>query len=1172
MADPEHSTRAPHPLDATWDAEAVPGILDAISEAVYIQDREGRFLYVNEGAARMYGLRREELIGESPARVTAPGRNDLESVARQVSDAFGGKPQTFPFWALRANGEPFLKEVRLYPGSYRGQRAVIAVAQDISDRHRAEQVREAAYRITEATLTAPDLEQLFREVHAIVRNLMPADNFYIALHDRRTGRVSFPYWVDQMEPVQPERPFGDGLTEFLLRTGRPQLVDAERLRQLRSSGEVDRVGPEGLAWLGVPLSGSHGVFGALVVQSYEGGHRYGEAEQALLTFVSGQVAMAIERKRAETSHRLTKAALDQAQESVFGMESDGRFIFVNQAACEGLGYSRDDLLAMKVMDVDPSVTAEAWVQIWQAGGRGEGLHLETVQRRKDGTFRPVEVSRSFFSFEGRRLLFAHVRDISERRRAEEALRLSEAKFSSAFHASPDAINITRVEDGTYLDVSEGFTRMTGWTRGEAVGKSALDLGIWADPEDRLRMLTLLGQGQGEFIGFEAPFRSKDGHVIQGLMSGKRMEINGEPCLLTFTRDITERKQAEAALRASEQRLWAVLRNAQAVIFQLDSEGRFLLSEGLGLASLGLEPGQVVGLSALELYGEEPELVQQIREALAGRGSRSLTRAAGRAWDNTLTPVRDAQGRVKSVIGIALDVTAQQEAQQALEAERGLFVGGPVMVIRWRNDAARTVDYVSPNVESLLGYTAEDLTSGRVVFRSLVHPEDDSRIREEARRHHGRGTTHYEQEYRIRHADGTYRWFFDFTGAAGSLAETPYFLGYLLDITERRHAEEALRQAQKLESLGVLAGGIAHDFNNLLTSILGNLNLAQLQMPQGAPVQAYLENMEKGILRAAELTKQMLAYSGRGRFVVEAHDLNAVVRELTHLLEVSISKKVALTFDLDPALPPIEADAAQIQQVVMNLVTNASDAIGDRDGRIRICTGRVDLQGEDLPALPGQSLAPGPYAMLEVEDTGCGMAPEVLERIFDPFFTTKATGRGLGLSAMLGILRGHRAGLRIQSRPGEGSVFRLYFPVLATPHAEPAPPAEPAPKARLRGRVLLVDDEEMILETTGAVLSAMGFEVATARDGAEALALVDGDPAGFDLVLMDLTMPRMDGREAFQALRQRDRAAKVILCSGFTEQDILRTFDGEAPSAFIQKPYQVQELRRVIQRILEGGRG
>ncbi|HEX9081937.1 MAG TPA: PAS domain S-box protein, partial [Holophagaceae bacterium] len=722
-------------------AEGIPGILDAISEAVYVLDSEGHFLYVNEGAARMYGAPRETLIGQTPAHFSAPGGNDLAAVDRQLAEAFAGTPQQFRFWGRRTSGEAFPKEVRLYPGTYQGQKVVVAMAHDISERLRAERIREATFRIAESALTATDLPQLFAAVHETIQTLLPADNCYLALHDAHAGRVSFPYWVDQKEPHQPERPFGQGLTEFVLRTGLPQLVDSARLKDLLIQGDVAGTGPESLAWLGVPLSGADGTFGVLAVQSYEGGYSYTPEDRDLLSFVSGQVAMAIERKRMETDRRLTRAAVDLSADAVFGMVESGRFIFVNQAACQGLGYTREELLSLGVLDVDPTLTPAAWAEEWAKVRRGEHLRHTTHQRRKDGSLRPVEISRIHFTFEGEEVLFSNVRDITERRQAEEALRLSEAKFSMAFHASPDAINITRVSDGTYLDVSEGFTQMTGWSREECVGHSSLERGIWADPEDRAHIVALLLE-HGEFVGYEAVFRAKDGHLIHGLMSGKRLEVNGVPCLLTFTRDITDRKRAEAALKASEQRLWTVLKHVQAVIYQLDSEGRFLLSEGLGLAALGLCPGQVVGLSAFELYRDDPAVQDQLGRALQGIGSRELTRAAGRIYDNTLTPVLDDKGRLESVIGIALDVTPQQEAQEALLAERGLFVGGPVMVIRWRSSPGWPVDYISPNVMAVLGYSAEELVSGRIRFQGLVHPEDFPRIHEDARRNREQGITHY----------------------------------------------------------------------------------------------------------------------------------------------------------------------------------------------------------------------------------------------------------------------------------------------------------------------------------------------------------------------------------------------------------------------------------------------
>jgi signal transduction histidine kinase/CheY-like chemotaxis protein/ABC-type amino acid transport substrate-binding protein len=385
--------------------------------------------------------------------------------------------------------------------------------------------------------------------------------------------------------------------------------------------------------------------------------------------------------------------------------------------------------------------------------------------------------------------------------------------------------------------------------------------------------------------------------------------------------------------------------------------------------------------------------------------------------------------------------------------------------------------------------------------------------------------------------------------------------------ERLELERQVQHAQKLESLGVLAGGIAHDFNNLLTAMLGHMNVAQLKLAPESPAIPHLESLERIIHRASDLTRQMLAYSGKGRFVVRPYDLNQVVREMTHLLEVSISKKIALRFHLAESLPPVQADAAQIQQVIMNLVTNASDAIGDREGTIRLATSLAELDRRYLDQLyQGQDLAPGSYVALEVSDTGCGMSQEVQGRIFEPFFTTKVTGRGLGLSATLGILKGHHAGIRIYSEAGRGTTFRLLFPACPTCSGE-APPQEAARTPRQIGTVLLVDDEQMIREAAGAALESLGLQVVTAVDGLDAVEVFTRQKDSIDLVLMDLTMPHMDGREAFQHLRRIRPDIPVILSSGYNEQESIQQFLGRGLAGFLQKPYTLQALERTVQEAL-----
>jgi signal transduction histidine kinase/CheY-like chemotaxis protein/ABC-type amino acid transport substrate-binding protein len=384
---------------------------------------------------------------------------------------------------------------------------------------------------------------------------------------------------------------------------------------------------------------------------------------------------------------------------------------------------------------------------------------------------------------------------------------------------------------------------------------------------------------------------------------------------------------------------------------------------------------------------------------------------------------------------------------------------------------------------------------------------------------------------------------------------------------RQVLEEQMQHAQKLESLGVLAGGIAHDFNNLMTAMLGHLNVAQMKLAPESPAIPNLESLEKIIHRAADLTRQMLAYSGKGRFVVRPYNLNQVVQEVTHLLEVSISKKVALRYDLAPVLPMVEADAAQIQQVIMNLVTNAADAIGDHEGTIRLTTGTLEVDRPYLEqAFQGQGLAPGNYVSLEVTDSGCGMSPDVLARIFDPFFTTKVAGRGLGLSATIGILKGHRAGLRIYSEVGKGTTFKLLFPSSEVQQAE-ASGQIAIPALMKKATVLLVDDEEMIREAATDVLESIGLQVVCAEDGQEALDIIHSGHPPVDLVLMDLTMPRMDGREAFRALHRTHPDLPVILCSGYSEKECTEELAGRGLAAFLQKPYTLRHLETTVLEVL-----
>jgi PAS domain S-box-containing protein len=379
-----------------------------------------------------------------------------------------------------------------------------------------------------------------------------------------------------------------------------------------------------------------------------------------------------------------------------------------------------------------------------------------------------------------------------------------------------------------------------------------------------------------------------------------------------------------------------------------------------------------------------------------------------------------------------------------------------------------------------------------------------------------------------------------------------------DISERKMFEEQMRQAQKLESLGVLAGGLAHDFNNLLTGVLGNASLALDDLAHH-PARAQVEEIVGAAERAAMLVKQMLAYAGKGRFVLERLDLSHVVSEMAPLIRASIGPATLLDLRLTADLPCVEADAAQLQQLVMNLALNAAEAVGNSNGRVRISTAAREADGEL-------------QVVLEVSDTGCGMDEETKARIFDPFFTTKFTGRGLGLAAVLGIIRAHRGSITVDSTPGSGSTFTVVLPAAET--LESAEAHDAPAELRGYGSILVIDDEELVRNMTRYSLQRFGYAVETASDRRHAVEVFGSRPHDFDAVLLDLTMPHNNGEDTLRDLREIRPNVPIILSGGYSEMEAERRFADSGVAGFLQKPYTATTLARKLKQAVrersEGG--
>ncbi|MBI5693605.1 MAG: PAS domain S-box protein [Verrucomicrobia bacterium] len=533
---------------------------------------------------------------------------------------------------------------------------------------------------------------------------------------------------------------------------------------------------------------------------------------------------------------------------------------------------------------------------------------------------------------------------------------------------------------------------------------------------------------------------------------------------------------------------------------------------------------------------------------------------------------DAEGRATGVLAVTRDVTERRRAEDLLRRMQTSvdLARDPVF---WIDQAGRHT-YANEAACRSLGYTREELCQLTVSDIDPNFPREkwaDHWAKSRERGAYSIETLHRAKDGRTFPVEVAIN-FMRFEGQE-------FHCAFVRDLTERKRSEQSrlelerrLLHAQKLESLGVLAGGIAHDFNNLLMGILGNLDLALMDLPEDSPARGSIDQSVRAARRATELTRQMLAYSGRGAFEVREIDLAALVAENAHLFRATIPKLVTLRIETDPQLPRIIADSSQVQQVVMNLITNASEAIGDRAGQVHLRTTVADFDAKTLAQSRCDEIPePGRYVVLEVTDTGCGMDAATQERLFEPFFTTKFTGRGLGMSAILGIVRGHKGAILVYSRVGLGTRIRVLFP--AGPVVEPAAPATPvtlaaapATPARKKGTVLVVDDEVVVRRVCRAMLERNGWETLEAGDGPGAIEMFTARAADIQGVLLDLSMPRMNGLEVFRELRRLRPEVRVVLSSGANAApEYAEKLKTEGVAGFLHKPFTAESLLREAER-------
>ncbi len=650
--------------------------------------------------------------------------------------------------------------------------------------------------------------------------------------------------------------------------------------------------------------------------------------------------------------------------------------------------------------------------------------------------------------------------------------------------------------------------------------------------------------------------------------------------------VTRREEAERESAENRARLDRVIGGARLGVWEREiATGRMAsnarLAEILGYRPEELEPPEL-RLPAL-LHPEDRRAAGAAwvdhlegRRDLFEAEMRLRSKDGGWRWVQSRGSIvtRDASGRPLRISGVSVDITDRKRAEEAEARLSGILEASPDLVLT--TDAGGRVLYANAAMLAWAGRAGANVAEAGLRLEDLLPAAMAARWREEAMpaaqeagswQGEGvladpRGRSLPTSQVGIARPDpGTRELSFSFI---------------LRDISDQRRAEEERRQRdgelqelQRAESLGVLAGGIAHDFNNLLTAILGNANLARLDLAPGAQGLANIANIEQAAERAARLCQQMLAYAGRTPVALAEVDLRRLMRDVSRLLESSLGPRVRVRFDETAPTAPILAADTQMQQVAMNLLINAAEAIGDREGVITVRTRREKMDAQRAEELfPGRSAQPGDYTLLEVEDTGAGMSAEVQARIFDPFFTTKFAGKGLGLAAVAGLVKSHRGHIAVRSSPGQGALFRLAFPVYAGAAASPAQPVSAAPVERkATGWVLLVDDDAQLRDVAASLLEQIGFRAIVAKNGIEGVERFRETSSELRAVLLDLTMPKMDGFAAHAEMHRINPRVPVVLMSGFSSR--LENLPPEAvhPAGILPKPFGMAQLRERLESVL-----
>ena len=1117
--------------------ERFEAVFDGSRDAIFITDSTTRFVHVNRAACALTGYAREELLGMRIPDLHAP--EDRRAFDEYFDRIFSGEAVLSEADILRKDGAKVSTEFSNTRVTIGDGACMHTVARDVSGRRQAEEVYEAQQA---------RLQSLFdNSPEAIV--LLDGDNHVTASNaafERIFGYAASEARGEVIEDlICPER-FRDTEAKELDKQALQGIRGEEIIRHRKDGEEIPvRV------WAG-PASAGDDTAGRFVV--FEDIHEQKQAEEALRL----------------SEEKFAKAFYGAPLLITISLLKDGRYVEVNDAFVRITGYTRDRSVGTTSTDLGFISRADRarLIHVLETDGRVREMELEL--RCADGSKLVCLYSGEVIETEGGAHLISIATDITERKQAEDAVRDRQVELEQILEAMPVALVYADV-DRRIMQVNSAFTRMFGYAPEEVLGQKTEI--IYARPgefEEQGRR-RYNRQARETYASYEIAYRRKNGEIFPSETVGTPVRDSRDRVigLLGLVRDITESKRAEEAVRESENRFRTLFEAAPVSMLALQ-DGKCTLANPASARLLGYErPEDLVGLSALDTIAPESRGLIQTRMAQLDARQRnepvelSVLRPDGeRAWTLSSSVSIDLVGR-PAVLVIGQDITRQKRAEQ--ERERLLSAIEQLAEVIVITDAEGTIQYVNPSFEKVTGYTMDEvqgrnpriLKSGRrdeAFYRELWETITGGRIWQGRFVNRKKDGSLYTEEASVSPV-------FDEGGTVTN------FVAVKRDITSEIEWERRLTNAQKMEALGTLAGGIAHDFNNILSAIMGFSEMVEADLPEESRSRDDIKEVITACTRARDLVKQILTFSRQSDREPRPVRLDLVVKEALKMLRSSLPTSIEIRQSVSPDIPAVVADPTQAHQIMMNLCTNASQAMEDGHGTIEVALDKTRLDAEQAARIGER--APGAYVRLEVRDTGEGIPSDALERIFEPYFTTKKVGEGtgLGLAVVYGIVQECGGGITVESRPGRGSTFSVYFPAT---EKEGLPPSE-AGREQLpsgRERILFVDDEPPIARLGRRYLERLGYTVTVQESSEEALALFREDAAQFDLVVTDMTMPRMTGDELAAEILAIRPDMPVILCTGYSSRVSESRAREIGVRAFVMKPLTQSELAHTVRRLLD----